>query len=167
MNIFDKLHRFSLQMFYCILYGRQSTLSEYLPISALSLAEYSLYWWHHFLPILLVITLSPTVFHLWLFTCWSWHFDNILSFVDGKETFGLSFTAAMPFCNCSLKWKMTHVYSIRWLWLDFGKLTKLSHWANSIILAQLMATLVHYTYTVPLPGLIDWSAFLERVLPTL
>ena len=28
-------------------------------------------------------------------------------------------------------------------------------------LAQLMATLVHYTYTVPSPGLVDWSAFLE------
>ena len=26
---------------------------------------------------------------------------------------------------------------------------------------QLMATLLHYTYTVPLPGLVDWSAFLE------
>ena len=26
-----------------------------------------------------------------------------------------------------------------------------------------MATFVHYTYTVPLPGLIDWSAFLEQV----
>ena len=24
-----------------------------------------------------------------------------------------------------------------------------------------------YTYTVQLPGLVDWSAFLERVLPTL
>ena len=35
------------------------------------------------------------------------------------------------------------------------------------LLAQLMATLVHYTYTVQLPGLVDWSAFLERVLPTL
>ena len=28
-----------------------------------------------------------------------------------------------------------------------------------------MATLVHYTYTVPLLGLGDWSAFLERVFP--
>ena len=25
-----------------------------------------------------------------------------------------------------------------------------------------MAALVHYTYIVPLPGLIDWSAFLYR-----
>ena len=24
-----------------------------------------------------------------------------------------------------------------------------------------MATLVHYAYTMPLPGLVDWSAFLE------
>ena len=26
---------------------------------------------------------------------------------------------------------------------------------------------IHNTYTVQLPGLVDWSAFLERVLPTL
>ena len=37
----------------------------------------------------------------------------------------------------------------------------------SILLAKLMATLVHYAYTLPLPGLVDWSAFLEPVLPTL
>ena len=49
----------------------------------------------------------------------------------------------------------------------FGKPTKLSHKAYSILLAQLMATLAHYTYIVPLPGLVDWSAFLERLLPTL
>ena len=35
------------------------------------------------------------------------------------------------------------------------------------LLTQLIATLVHYTYTVPLPGLVDLSAFLEQVLPTL
>ena len=29
------------------------------------------------------------------------------------------------------------------------------------------STLVHYTYTVQLPGLVAWSACLERVLPTL
>ena len=52
------------------------------------------------------------------------------------------------------------VYQHRWL--DLGKLTELSHWAYSILLAQLMATLVRYTYTVPLPGLVDWSAFLEH-----
>ena len=34
--------------------------------------------------------------------------------------------------------------------LDFGKPTELSYWAYSILLAQLMATLVHCTYTVPL-----------------
>ena len=32
---------------------------------------------------------------------------------------------------------------------------------------QLMAILVHNTYTVSLPGLVDLYAFLERVLPTL
>ena len=32
---------------------------------------------------------------------------------------------------------------------------------------QLMATLIHYTFTLPLSGLVDWSAFLERLLPTL
>ena len=31
----------------------------------------------------------------------------------------------------------------------------------------IMATLVQYTYTVPLLGLVDWSAYIERVLPTL
>ena len=36
-----------------------------------------------------------------------------------------------------------------------------------ILLAQLMATVAHYTYTEPLSGLIDWSDFVERVLPTL
>ena len=30
-----------------------------------------------------------------------------------------------------------------------------------------MATLVHYTHTMPLTGLVDWSALLEQVLPTL
>ena len=39
--------------------------------------------------------------------------------------------------------------------------------ARSILLAQLKATLIHHTYTVQLPGLVDWSAFLERVLLTL
>ena len=44
---------------------------------------------------------------------------------------------------------------------------KITHLITFILLAQLMAALVHYAYTVPLPGLIDWSAFLEQVLPTL
>ena len=39
--------------------------------------------------------------------------------------------------------------------------------AYSILLTQLMATLIHYTYTEALPGLVDWSAFPEQVLPTL
>ena len=39
--------------------------------------------------------------------------------------------------------------------------------AYSILLAQLMATLIHYTFTLPLSGLVDWSAFLEQLLPTL
>ena len=32
-----------------------------------------------------------------------------------------------------------------------------------ILMAQLMATVAHYTYTYtePLPGLIDWSDFVE------
>ena len=29
--------------------------------------------------------------------------------------------------------------------------------------SYVMATLVHYTYTVPLPGLVDWPSFLEQV----
>ena len=35
------------------------------------------------------------------------------------------------------------------------------------VLAQLMATLIHYTYIVPLPCLIDWPTFLVPVLLTL
>ena len=30
-----------------------------------------------------------------------------------------------------------------------------------------MATLIHYTFTLPFSGLVDWSAFLEQLLPTL
>ena len=47
------------------------------------------------------------------------------------------------------------------------KPTEMSHWAYSILLAQLMATLIHNTFTPPLSGLVDWSAFLEQRLPTL
>ena len=42
-------------------YESQSTSVEYVPISALSFAEYS-YWQHRYLPIPLVVTLSTTVF---------------------------------------------------------------------------------------------------------
>ena len=35
------------------------------------------------------------------------------------------------------------------------------------LLAQLMATLIHFPFSVPLLGLVDWSAFLERVLLTM
>ena len=42
----------------------------------------------------------------------------------------------------------------------------MSHLAHSILLAQLIATLIHYPYTVALTGLVDWSAFLELVLLT-
>ena len=32
---------------------------------------------------------------------------------------------------------------------------------HSILLAQLMPTLIHHTFALPLSGLVDWSAFLE------
>ena len=35
------------------------------------------------------------------------------------------------------------------------------------LLAQLMATFIHYPSSVPLPRLDDWSTFLERVLLTM
>ena len=42
------------------------------------------------------------------------------------------------------------------------------HWGHSIALFQLIVTLMHYPCTVPLlPGLANWSAFLEWGLPTL
>ena len=50
---------------------------------------------------------------------------------------------------------------------DIGKPTEMSHLTYSISLAQLMDTLIHYPCTVALPGLADWSAFLELVLPTM
>ena len=53
------------------------------------------------------------------------------------------------------------------MWLDFRKPTELSHWDYFILLAQLIATLVHYPYTVALPGLADLTAFLEQVLLTI
>ena len=57
------------------------------------------------------------------------------------------------------------------MWLDLQKPTVMSNLANCIVLAprrlaQLIATLVHYPRIV-LMGLVDWSAFLELVLPTM
>ena len=49
----------------------------------------------------------------------------------------------------------------------YWKLTELSHSAYSILLAQLIATLIHYPCTVALTGLTDWSAFLKTVLLTI
>ena len=51
--------------------------------------------------------------------------------------------------------------------LHFGKPTEMSHGAYSILLAQLMATLIHYTFTLPLSGLVDWFPYLERLLSAL
>ena len=46
--------------------------------------------------------------------------------------------------------------------LNFGKPTKMSHLAYSILLSQLIATLIHYLCTVVLLGLADWSTFLKQ-----
>ena len=46
--------------------------------------------------------------------------------------------------------------------LDFGKPTELLHKAYSILLAQPMATLIHYTYTVPLSSLVDCMVCFSR-----
>ena len=43
----------------------------------------------------------------------------------------------------------------------------MSHLAYSILLAQLIATLIHCPCTVALTGLADWSAYLELVLLTM
>ena len=40
----------------------------------------------------------------------------------------------------------------------------MSHLANCNLLAQLIATLIHYPCTVAIPGLAVWSAFLEWIL---
>ena len=39
--------------------------------------------------------------------------------------------------------------------------TKMLHYRPILFLANLIATLIHYPFTVPLPGLADWFAFLE------
>ena len=39
--------------------------------------------------------------------------------------------------------------------------------AYLILLTQLIAMLIHYPCTFALPGLTDWSAFLEPVMPTM
>ena len=54
-----------------------------------------------------------------------------------------------------------------YLGLDIGTPTELSHLAYSILLAQLIPTLIHYSCTVALAGLADWSAFLGLVLLTM
>ena len=54
--------------------------------------------------------------------------------------------------------------------LDFGKLTKVHvipgifHFISP---ATVISTLIHYTCTVVLPGLADWSAILVQVLLTM
>ena len=45
--------------------------------------------------------------------------------------------------------------------------TKMSHLANYTLFPQLTPILIHYLCTVALPGLADWPAFLEWVLPTM
>ena len=34
-------------------------------------------------------------------------------------------------------------------------------------IGQVMAALIYYPFTVPLPGLVDWSALLGQVMPTM
>ena len=43
----------------------------------------------------------------------------------------------------------------------------MSHFGNCILLAQLIATLIHCPCIVALMGLVDWSAFLELILLTI
>ena len=71
-----------------------------------------------------------------------------------------------PICNVllinhdqsTLSVKGTHKVEIY-----VGIPTKLSHLAYSILLAQLIGTLIHYPFTMPLAGLDNWSALLEQV----
>ena len=51
--------------------------------------------------------------------------------------------------------------------LDIGKPTEMSQLAYSILLAQLIATLIHCPCTVALTGPADLSAFLKLVLLTM
>ena len=62
---------------------------------------------------------------------------------------------------------MLLLFMLQNMWLNFGKPTEMSHLANFTFLAQLIATLIHYPCTVAIPGLAAWSAFLERIFPTM
>ena len=64
-------------------------------------------------------------------------------------------TSAMHMQMCT--YIHTHINIPDWI---------LENWAYSI-LVQLMATHIHYTFTVPLPGFADLSAILEWVLLTM
>ena len=72
-------------------------------------------------------------------------------------------TKATSYVSCSM-WLFSNKNYMR---LDFGKPTKMSHFANYTFLAQLIATFIHYPCTVAIPGLAAWSAFLERIFPTM
>ena len=60
----------------------------------------------------------------------------------------------------SKRYQGSHITYVTGYW----KPTKLLHLAYSILLAQLIASLIHYPCTVALTGLTDWSAFLELIL---
>ena len=65
-------------------------------------------------------------------------------------------------------WVLTVTTTWFWyMWLNFGKVTKLSHWASSIWLLHVIATLTHYPCTVSLSSLTNYSASLELILLTL
>ena len=60
------------------------------------------------------------------------------------------------YCDVSNMYVAMCIYVI-----GFLKTNQLSHLAYSILMTHPMAILIHYPFTVPLPGLVNWSAFLE------
>ena len=92
---------------WCSRYESQSTPVEYLPIFALSLAEYS-YWWHPFLPILLIVSLSFTIFVRYGRSLVEAGTLMMKSALMVRELLVCHYslnTAAMLFYNCNLMWK--------------------------------------------------------------
>ena len=97
----------------------ESISAEYFPVSAFSLAEYSLYWWDS--GILANSACSRSKFVSNHSVCMVVHLlkagtysDKEISF-HGKGTMVCHFylnTEATIFCNCNLMWKMMLVYSI-------------------------------------------------------
>ena len=97
-------------------YGSQITFVKYLPVSVLSLAEY-LYWWPCFLPILLLVTSSPSFSYIYIYIFFSLVEAGSLIMKPAlmvRQLLVCQFSlnnAAIPFNNHNLMQKMTPAFN--------------------------------------------------------